>query len=117
MNELQAGSNIGKDEIMDNQHRMMRGYREASADQIKMFNRVSQLGEEIEGVINQVRGFNALVEVGKAEGSSSTAAGPLNEIKLQLRTRAPERWVAMAETDFQVALMKLKRAVMQPTTF
>lgn len=29
----------------------------------------------------------------------------------------PGRWLAMAKTDFQTGLMKLKRAIDQPTTF
>lgn len=50
-----------------------------------------------------------LVGAMNVEGSS----GP----ELDRRDRAqPERWVAMARTDFQIAFMKLTRAVAQPNS-
>lgn len=35
----------------------------------------------------------------------------------RLNRAEAERWLAMARTDFQTALMKLSRAVAQPSTF
>lgn len=43
-------------------------------------------------------------------------AGSVEEFN-RLNAVEPERWLAMARTDFQTALMKLQRAVAQPISF
>lgn len=46
------------------------------------------------------------------------AMGPNNcEEYTRINLAEPDRWLAMARSDFQSALMKLSRAVAQPTTF
>ena len=77
---------------MDNQHRKISGYRELSATEINLINEIKAKGKELGDLVEKI---SFLPEV--AEGAQ------------------PARWAAMARTDFQVGIMKLVRAVAQPT--
>jgi hypothetical protein len=76
---------------MENQHRMIKGYRELSATEIARMNEIKALGAKL----------GELVEALEVEGSAS----------------ADPRWVAIAKTQLQQGLMALTRAVAKPEFF
>ena len=74
---------------MENQHRHIKGYRELSADEIALMNRIKQKGLELEALVRQLRETPGL----------------------------DQRWVSIGATDLQTGLMALTRGVAQPTSF
>jgi hypothetical protein len=76
---------------MDNQHRMIKGYRELNATEIGRMNEIKTLGAKL----------GELIEALEIEGSAS----------------ADTRWVAIAKTNLQQGLMALTRAVAKPEFF
>lgn len=82
------------------------GYRNLSPDEIGLMNKIKARGTDIEALLILVREHLA------------QQRACADDLDLQrLKACEPERWAAMARTDFQTALMKLTRAVAQPTTF
>ncbi len=74
---------------MDDQHRMVIGYRELDANEIRLMNAIKEKGEELGQLIDSLR----------------------EEEKLD------QRWVSIGATDLQKGIMALVRAVAQPETF
>lgn len=91
---------------MENQHRKISGYRELSQEEIDLMNEIKALGPQIEQVINKVLAHVA----GQRNDSDDKTFDRLTDA-------TPERFAALAKTDFQTALMYLTRAVAQPTFF
>jgi hypothetical protein len=83
------------------------GYRNLSQDEISLMNDIKALGGKIDGHIAMVRSH---LRTQAAEVKTS-------EEQVRIDFAEPMRWLAMSRTDFQTALMKLARAVAQPTTF
>lgn len=90
---------------MDNQHRKISGYRELSQEEIDLMNEVKALGPVIEAVLLKVVQHVCVQRTG------------LDNSEKRLNDATPERFIALAKTDFQTALMYLTRAVAQPTFF
>lgn len=82
---------------MDNQHKLITGYRDLSQEEIDLMNEIKAEGARLQELVQKVQ--SALPGY---EGPAS---------------HNPHRWAAMASTDFQTALMYLTRAVAQPTSF
>lgn len=114
---------------MENQHRRIAGYRELTQVEIDLMNEIKALGPVIEAVVIKV---NAHLEaqqdelygrVFDPEIGRKVAYGsqlPDEEVKAgleRLKEATPERFAALAKSDFQTALMLLTRAVAQPTFF
>lgn len=74
---------------MDNQHKLIKGYRDLSEGEIKLINLVKECGEELAGIIE-----------------SLNSTGTIDK-----------RWVAIGETHLQQGIMALVRSITQPTTF
>ena len=74
---------------MDNQHTMIKGYRDLSESEIKAMNEVKHHGEILDD----------LCELMEACAS------------------VDQRWVAIGKTHLQQGIMALVRAVAKPTTF
>lgn len=101
---------------MENQHRKITGYRELSAEEIALMNEIKELGPKIEEVIIKVQNHV------KQQRDSCCIIEQFVEVTDQatcdrLDDATPERFAALAKTDFQTGLMYLVRAVAQPTTF
>jgi hypothetical protein len=108
---------------MENQHRKITGYRELNQDEINLMNEIKALGPVIEPVLEKVRLY-LINQVDEATRRSQPAYdGPEDKKQkaYDLLDRhgeaTPQRFVAIAKTDFQTALMALTRAVAQPTFF
>lgn len=74
---------------MDNQHRLIKGYRELSEQEISLMNRIKDAGLRLEALVYQLRNTPSL----------------------------DQRWISIGATDLQTGLMALTRGVAQPTTF
>lgn len=74
---------------MDNQHKMITGYRDLSQEEIDMMNEVKRHGQAIGDMIQKLRDVEGL----------------------------DQRWVSIAQTDFQTGFMAAVRAIAQPESF
>ena len=97
---------------MENQHRKITGYRELNAEEIALMNEVKELGPQIEAVILKVQ-----AHVKKQREACTFKIDSYAENHQRLEDATPERFSALAKTDFQTGLMYLVRAVAQPSTF
>lgn len=94
---------------MENQHRKITGYRELSQEEIDLMNEIKALGPVIEAMILKVQEH---VKFQRADDGR-----PSEEVNQRLADATPERFAALAKTEFQTGLMYLTRAVAQPTFF
>lgn len=74
---------------MDNQHKLIKGYRDLSQEEIDMMNRIKSLGSDLEDLI---AGLDNLPNTDK-------------------------RWVSIGKTDLQKGIMSLVRSVAKPESF
>lgn len=126
---------------MENQHRLIKGYRDLSADDIALMNLIKQKAEELGALIARVEGrissqYHATMPRYSEPGENATAeeretheviGGQLldtpeehaakEQEKQRLNTAQPGRWLSIARTDLQTGIMALVRAVAQPTSF
>lgn len=76
-------------QMVDNQHKHIKGYRDLSIEDIALMNEVKVKAEEV----------GQMIEKFKAHGDLD------------------QRWVAEGKTDLQKGFMSLVRSIAQPTTF
>lgn len=98
---------------MENQHRQIKGYRELSQVEIDIMNEIKGLGLQLEAATERVSAH--ILQQRKNAGGLA-----FDELKAEvdrLNAASPERFAAMAKTEFQTGLMYLTRAVAQPTSF
>lgn len=74
---------------MDDQHRLIKGYRELNAEEIAAMNEVKELGVKIGDLVEKLRGQATL----------------------------DQRWISIGATDMQTGLMALTRSIAKPTFF
>ena len=74
---------------MDNQHKMIKGYRDLSAEEIAAMNKVKELGAAVGQLVDELKATAGL----------------------------DQRWISIGATDLQKGFMALTRGVAQPTTF
>lgn len=74
---------------MENQHKMIKGYRDLSQEEIDLMNEVKRHGQAVGDMIQKLRGVEGL----------------------------DQRWVSIAQTDFQTGFMAAVRAIAQPESF
>jgi hypothetical protein len=74
---------------MDNQHKLIKGYRDLSSEEIALMNMAKALAEQVGQLV---------AEVSVTEG-------------------VDQRWVSIGKTDLQKGFMSLIRSIAQPTTF
>lgn len=102
---------------MDNQHKLIKGYRDLSAREIALMNKIKEKGIELEKLIAEVNDhlttqFECAQDLAKIANSEEATA----EFE-RVKAAEPKRWAAMAKTEFQTALMCLTRSVAQPGSF
>lgn len=83
---------------------------ELTAADLDLLDNIAELGMRIDLHLTLVK--NHIATQYAAERSVDTVTDALRA----LDAAEPNRWLALAKTDFQTALMKLTRAVVQPTT-
>jgi hypothetical protein len=74
---------------MDNQHKLIKGYRDLSEAEINAMNAVKTIGEHLGSLVDDLRSNSSL----------------------------DQRWVSIAETHLQQGVMAAIRSIAQPTTF
>lgn len=82
--------------MAENQHRLIKGYRDLTQEEINLINRIKGIGVEIEKIIEEVEQTN-LMFVSNSE---------LDEIA------EPTLWI-----NLKIGLVALTRAVAKPTSF
>ena len=92
---------------MENQHRKIKGYNELDQDTIDLINKIKLHGVVLAELHDEV------VEHIKHRWSVTTEP----EAVAQRTAATPERFAALAKTEFQTALMYLTRSVACPSTF
>jgi len=75
---------------MDNQHRILKGYRELTAEELALINEIKTKGAELGELVEKLRAETDHID---------------------------QRWVSIGATDLQTGLMALTRSVAQPTFF
>lgn len=83
---------------------------ELTAADLDLLDSIAELATRIDVHLALVR--NHIATQYAAERSADTITDALRA----LDAAEPNRWLALAKTDFQSALMRLTRAVVQPTT-
>lgn len=122
---------------MDNQHKMIKGYRDLSAEEIALMNEIKEQAEVMRELTNKVyahlnrtcthvqeerciedRGYSTMSTVGGGYQirQGSWVIGPDANTQ-RWQAAQPYDWLTRAKNDLQDGLMKLTRAVAQPTSF
>lgn len=86
------------------------GYRKLTDEEGQLMNEVKALGQSIEGHIAMIESHL------RTQSTNAAGIGDANE-QARISGAQPARWVAIARTDFQTALMALTRAIAQPAAF
>ncbi|MFL5309509.1 MAG: hypothetical protein ACJ79H_03540 [Myxococcales bacterium] len=84
---------------MENQHRLIAGYRELTEKEIGLINQIKQEAEVVGGIVK-------ILEDGVRAAEDSGHQSPVDP-----------RWVEIGRTQLQQGFMALVRAVAQPETF
>lgn len=84
---------------MDNQHRLITGYRELSPVEIEIVNKIKASAEQVGELLKSM-------SYGNPGGGDATGEGI-----------ADPRWYAIARTHLQEGFMALTRSITKPTTF
>jgi hypothetical protein len=74
---------------LENQHRIIKGYRELTESEITVMNDIKEQGEQLGALVATLKQMPEL----------------------------DQRWVSIGATDLQTGVMALVRAVAKPTTF
>lgn len=74
---------------MENQHRMIKGYRELSEAEIASMNEVKEAGKSLGELVDRIKALPGV----------------------------DQRWVSIAATDLQKGLMALTRSIAKPDFF
>lgn len=81
---------------MENQHQLIKGYRDLSQDEINLINRIKEKGEEL---------GQLCAEIMLADFAKTTDQVP------------DRRWVSIGQTNLQLGVMALVRSIAKPTGF
>lgn len=74
---------------MDNQHKLISGYRDLDQSEIDMMNKAKEMASLVGEVVTALQTHEAI----------------------------DQRWLAIAKTDLQKGFMALVRSIAKPTTF
>lgn len=107
---------------MDNQHKLIKGYRDLLPEEIDLMNRIKEKGAELLHLQAELAGFlSTRQEILEEEARASTRHKPWQQAASdecieyrRFQSAEPLRWAAIAKTDIQTAIMALVRAVAQP---
>jgi hypothetical protein len=89
---------------MENQHRLIAGYTEFSAEDIGLINEAKALAEQCGAFIEKLRAY--VPHAGNGDGSTVKPGATLDQ-----------RWISIGATDLQRGFMAVIRGIAQPLTF
>jgi hypothetical protein len=95
---------------MDNQHKLIKGYRDLSQEEIDLMNEIKAKGEEVGNLVDKV--YQSIHEWYMKDIEKDFQGTVAFNDKAD-----PSDWAYQAKQDLQVGFMKLVRAVAKPTTF
>lgn len=90
---------------MENQHRMIRGYRDLSPEEIDLINEIKRLESRCLDAVSKAQ---ALIKA-QRDGSTDVA-----DVEARHAIAEPGRWATIAKTELQQGFMALVRSVAQP---
>jgi len=93
---------------MENQHKIIKGYRDLTIQEIDLMNRIKEFGPQLLELIGDL---NAHLVAQRAN-----AKVDFTELT-RLDAADPIRWVDIGRENLQQGLMALTRSVAQPTFF
>lgn len=93
---------------------LVTNFRKLSDAEIELINKIGAVGDQLEELVTSVDKY--IAEQWKRTGAIENDNDAVNET-LRLESALPHRWVDHARFDLSSGLMKLKRAVTQPSTF
>lgn len=98
---------------MDNQHKHIKGYRDLTAEEIALMNRVKDAGAALLAVQAEVALVTTRVFMDARINALADEAAHGAELA-RIVDAEPLRWAAIAKTDIQTGIMALVRAIAQP---
>ena len=99
---------------MDNQHKLIAGYRDLTEDEIALMNEVKAKAEEVGQLVEKLREKLAPVE---ADMAPVQVGGETVMAVVGFESFEAERWLTIGQDHLQQGFMALTRAVARPTTF
>ncbi|AHN74709.1 hypothetical protein DA70_09735 [Pandoraea pnomenusa] len=104
---------------MENQHRKITGYRELSAEEIDLMNRIKATGAELLALHAELEAkltedFRRKWIARTKEEYRGDEDTPDTEEFQRFEMAEPKKWADFGKTNIQVGIMALVRAVAQP---
>ena len=99
---------------MDNQHKLINGYRDLTAEEIALMNEVKAKAEEVGQLVEKLREKLAPVE---ADMAPVQVGGETVMAVVGFESFEAQRWLTIGQDHLQQGFMALTRAVARPTTF
>lgn len=93
-------------------HLPITGYCKLTQAEVDLINRVKHAGIALEVLLSDIND-HLNVKISETHGDTTEAKAK----RVRIERASPMRWLAMARSDMQIALMKLSRAIAQPSTF
>lgn len=93
---------------MDNQHQLIKGYRDLKQEEIDLINKIKAHAEATQNLLGEVQ-----LHLSTQSEFAPEQYGELARIK----AAEPGRWASIARTHLQEGFMALVRAVAQPQGF
>lgn len=95
---------------MDNQHKMIQGYRDLSQAEIDLMNKIKTHAKVLGQLVAEIEAHVNAQWESASENENETECTRLYDANTL-------GWVSRAKDDLQDGFMKLTRSVAQPTTF
>ena len=98
---------------MDNQHKLIAGYRDLTEEEIALMNEVKAKATEVGALLEKLRkgmqSDDSLLE--------PVQVGELTFASVSDETVEIDRWLSIGQDHLQQGFMALTRAIARPTTF
>ena len=98
---------------MDNQHKLIAGYRDLTEDEIALMNEVKAKAAEVGTLVEKLR---ERLPAFKMDGEP-VQVGDQTLIGVSEEAYETDRWMTIGTDHLQQGFMALARAVARPTTF
>jgi len=98
---------------MDNQHKLIAGYRDLTEDEIALMNEVKAKSAEVGTLVERLR---ERLPAFKMDGAPIQVGGQ-TLIGVTEEAFETDRWMTIGQDHLQQGFMALTRAVARPTTF
>ncbi len=94
--------------MVDNQHKLIKGYRDLTPQEIEMMNRIKEKATELNDLITETMTIVAMIDLQKHNDGV---------VVMHTVNNSPVRWINLARDHLQIGIMALIRAVAKPETF